>query len=147
MLKIRDALTLNKYGQDILNVEVLLKSFSELNTLEKRNYLKEIIALILQSKPKEEDIELTIINSGLKPTFTPCILLKKGVANHNLEKLVNLCENELTKTFVLLLNLFKIAYKRRFAAEKNKSDKWWYWDLSDNEKVEIIMKSLTMQQE
>ena len=54
MLKIRDALTLNKYGQDILNVEVLLKSFSELNTLEKRNYLKEIIALILQSKPKEE---------------------------------------------------------------------------------------------
>lgn len=95
----------------------------------------------MQSKPKSEDIEPAIVNSGLKPTFTPCILLKKGVANHNLQKLENLPENELMKSFVLLLSLFRIPYMRRFIDEKENSGKWWYWDLSDNEKVEIIMKS------
>jgi hypothetical protein len=139
MLKIQDALTLNKYGQDILNVEVLLETFSKFNILEKRHYLKEVIVLILQSKPIEADIETAIINSRLRSTYTPCVLLKKGIANYNLEKLVNLPENELDKTFVLLLSLFGIAYKRRFEVEKSHPHKWWYWDLSKEENIEKIM--------
>jgi hypothetical protein len=95
----------------------------------------------MQSKPEEGDIEPAIIKSDLKSTFTPCVLLKKGVANHNLKKIINLPEYELTKAFVLLLNLFKVAYERRFIDEKDNPHKWWYWELSDHEKLEKVMES------
>jgi len=48
-------------------------------------------------------------------------------------------ENELNKTFTLFLSLFKIAYQRRYQEEKNNPDKWWYWDLSDEKKLKLIM--------
>ena len=141
-MKLEDEILVNKFGQGLVTVEQLTERFGLLEVLEKKEFLNDFLYLIMQSKPKKEDIEPAMLDSGLKPTFTPCILLKKGVANHDLEKLVNLPENELTKVFVLLLSLFKIAYKRRFAVEKDNPDKWWYWDLSDNEKVEMIMKRL-----
>jgi len=141
-MKLEDEILVNKFGQGLVAIDQLTEEFSLLGVFQKkREFLNEFLYLIMQSKPKKEDIEPAILESGLKPTFTPCVLLKKGVANHDLEKLVNLPENELTKAFVLLLSLFKIAYQRRFAVEKDNPDKWWYWDLSDNEKVEMIMKS------
>ncbi len=140
-MKLEDEILVNKFGQGLVAIEQLTEEFRLLEMFKKKEFLNDFLYLIKQSKPKKEDIEPAIIDSGLKSTFTPCVLLKKGVANHDLEKLVNLPENELTKAFVLLLSLFKIAYKRRFTVEKNNPDKWWYWDLSDNEKVEIIMKS------
>jgi hypothetical protein len=141
-MKLEDEILVNKFGQGLVAIEQLTEDFSLLEVFQKKEFLNGFLYLIMQSKPKKEDIEPAMLDSGLKPTFTPCILLKKGVANHDLEKLVNLPENELTKVFVLLLSLFKIAYKRRFAVEKDNPDKWWYWDLSDNEKVEMIMKRL-----
>lgn len=140
-MKLEDEILVNKFGQGLVAIEQLKEWFGLLEVLKQKEFLKEFLYLIIQSKPKKEDIEPAIIDSRLKSTFTPCVLLKKGLANHDLEKLVNLPENELTKTFVLLLSLFKIAYNRRFTVEKNNPDKWWYWDLSDSEKVEIIMKS------
>jgi hypothetical protein len=140
-MKLEDVILVNKFGQGLVAIEQLTEDFNFLEVFQKKEFLNGFLYLIMQSKPKKEDIEPAILDSGLKPTFTPCILLKKGVSNYDLEKLVNLPENELTKVFVLLLSLFKIAYKRRFAVEKDNPDKWWYWDLSDNETVEMIMKS------
>ncbi|WP_158857070.1 DUF5958 family protein [Lunatibacter salilacus] len=141
-MKIEHEILVNKYGQELINIEQLLYLFGGLDMSSQKLFLNEILFLILQSKPKEEDIEPAIINSGLKATYTPCVLLKKGVANHNLEKLITLPENELTKAFVLLLNLFKIAYKRRFAVEKDSPDKWWYWDLSDETNINRIPQNV-----
>lgn len=140
-MKLEDEILVNKFGQGLVAIEQLTEDFSLLEVFEKKEFLSEFLYLIMQSKPKNEDIDPAILESGLKATFTPCILLKKGIANHDLEKLTNLPENELKKAFVLLLSLFRIAYKRRFAEEKNNPNKWWYWDLSDSEKVKIIMKS------
>ncbi len=142
MLKIKDAILVNKYGQGITNIDSLIDMFNNFDLEKKRDYLEEILSLILQSKPNDNDIEHAIKQSKLKPTYTPCILLRKGVANHNLKRLVKLPENELTKSLILLLSLFKIAYKRRFQSEKNNPDKWWYWDLSDSNNVEIILSKV-----
>lgn len=139
-MKLDNEILFNKYGQSLIELEFLLKKFEGLDIMSKRSFLNEVIFLILQSKPKEEDIELAITNSGLKPTFTPCVLLKKGVTNHNLEKLAGLPETELNKVFLLFSSLFKIAYKRRFEIEKNNPNKWWYWDLSDEENLSKIFK-------
>lgn len=143
MLILKDAILVNKFGQDLISIDEMLDFFSSFDLNMKRSFLLEINSLILQSKPKEEDIEPAIISSGLKSTYTPCVLLKKGVANHNLVKLINLPENELQKAFVLLLNLFRIAYKRRFAVEKNNPEKWWYWDLSDEENINRIPQNIS----
>ena len=141
MLRTDKAIALNKYGQGLIVPEVLVDEFSDFVLIEKRNYLREIIALVLQSKPQEEDIQTAILESKLKPTFTPCVLLTKGLANHHLQKIVELPETELNKALRLLLGLFKVSYQRRFQAEKNTPGKWWYWDLSDEHKVEMILKS------
>ncbi|THD30157.1 DUF5958 family protein [uncultured Flavobacterium sp.] len=141
-MKIEHEILVNKYGQELVNTEELSDLFRSFDISFQKVFLNEILFLILQSKPKEEDIEPAIISSRLKSTHTPCVILKKGVANHNLEKLINLPENELTKAFVLLLSLFKIAYKRRFAIEKDNPNKWWYWDLSDEANINRIQQNI-----
>ncbi|MDM1407269.1 DUF5958 family protein [Myroides sp. DF42-4-2] len=139
-MKIEHEIAVNKYGQGLVEVEQLMDLFQRFDFDFQQVFLNEIIFLILQSEPKEEDIESAILHSGLKSTFTPCVLLKEGIAMHNLEKLINLPENERTKVFVLLLSLFKIAYMRRFVLEKNNPDKWWYWDLSDETNINRILQ-------
>ncbi|WP_343555630.1 DUF5958 family protein [Sphingobacterium sp.] len=140
-MKLEDQVLVNQFGQGLIAIDQLTADFSLLEIMTKRKFLNELLFLIMQSKPEEGDIEPAIIKSDLKSTFTPCVLLKRGAANHNLKKNVNLPEYELTKAFVLLLSLFKIAYERRFNDEKDNPHKWWYWDLSDHEKLEKIMES------
>jgi hypothetical protein len=138
-MKIENEILINKYGQNLISHEELVTLFAQMNFKEKKNFLGDFLFLIMQSKPKEDDIYSAIIESKLKPTFTPCIILNKGVANHNLRKIIELPENELNKSFILLLSLFRIAYKRRFEIEKNSPGKWWYWDLSDNKNIQQIL--------
>lgn len=130
MLSTIDQIFINKYGQSLIDIQPFKFLFSNLNLEKKREYLENIIFLIMQSNPLHDDIEKAIEKSGLKPTYTPCILLNKGVANHNLFKIINLPESELEKVLILFMSLFKIAYLRRFVEEKNNPEKWWYWDLS-----------------
>lgn len=139
-MKIENEILINKYGQGLANIEQLLNLFESFDVSSQKEFLREMLFFILQSKPREDDIESAIINSGLKPTYTPCVLLRKGVANHNLKKLVDLPENELKRVFILLLSLFKIAYKRRFLMEKDNPDKWWYWDLSEENNINKILE-------
>ncbi|MDR7210375.1 DUF5958 family protein [Flavobacterium piscis] len=141
MLKIKDTILINKYGQGITDISPILSLFKSFSVEEKRDYLEEIASLILQSKPNNNDIETAIKESQLKATYTPCVLLTKGVENHNLKKIINLPKTELEKVLMLLMSLFRIAYQRRFIEEKNNSGKWWYWDLSDEQKVEMILRN------
>ena len=139
-MNIEEQILINKYGQDLIDVMQLSQIFNLLNLSEKRAFLNNIHYLILQSKPLYDDIEVSIKNSELRSTFTPCVLLRKGLANHNITKIIQLPEDELDKVLLLLLSLFKVAYQRRFKSEMNFSDKWWYYDLSSSENVEKILK-------
>ena len=130
-MNIENEIIVNKYGQDLLSLQELMNfHYVKISTEAKRMYLNDVINLIIQSKPIIEDIPNAIKNSQLKETYTPCVLLKKGISYSHLSKIIHLPENELEKAAVLLLNLFKIAYKRRYFQEKDKTDKWWYKDLS-----------------
>lgn len=139
-MKIEDKILINKYGQELVNINLLTENFKNLSLLEKRVFLKEIAFLILQSKPINNDVEDAIKISMLKSTFTPCVLLRKGIFENNLYKIIDLPESELLKCYILFLNLFKLAYLRRFYIEKNNPNKWWYWDLSDKDKCDYIIK-------
>ncbi|MDQ0639307.1 hypothetical protein QF042_002872 [Pedobacter sp. W3I1] len=132
---------INKYGQDLDVLDQIQDVFDNLDQVKQEEMLNGITYLILQSKPIYEDVEVAINSSGLKPSLTPCILLKKGVLNANLQKIIKLPKREYNSVLKLFLNLFKIAYKRRFDIEKNKNDKWWYSDLSDESNINKIRKT------
>ena len=139
-MKIEDEIRINQYGQDLIEIELFINQFKDLDLEEKRLFLEHIIYyFILQSKVVDADITEAIAISKLKSTCTPCIMLKKGVAAHNLELIIKLPEDELKKAFILLLSLFKIGYKRRFQLENGRPSKWWYWDLSDEKNIVSII--------
>ena len=104
--------------------------------------IREIGNLIFQSKSNIDDIDKAISNSKLKPTFTPCVIIMKGLNHGNFEKIINLPENELVKAFKLFIYLFKEGYLRRYLEEKDNSNKWWYWDLSNHANLKKIRKGL-----
>jgi len=140
MLTLKDEILINQFGQGIATNEVILDQFLPMDIGEKRIYLKGIIDLILQSKPSDDNIESAIHESKLKTTFTPCVILRKGVRTFNLQKMADLPDNEMEKVLNLLLTLFKVAYFRRFKEEKNTAAKWWYWDLSDSQNVKRVFE-------
>jgi len=137
-MNIEEEILINKYGQGLVSIGVLLDRFSVFDLQGKNKFLTDVIYLIMQTKAEDTDIESAIIESKLKSSFTSCVILRKGVANHNLLNIITLPENELSKAFILLVSLFKIAYQRRFTVEKNNPDKWWYWDLSDEKNIGLI---------
>ena len=140
-MTIENEIMINKYGQGFLTLENLLESYYiKISPDFKREYLNDILNLIIQSKPIVEDIPSSIKLSQLKETYTPCVLLKKGLKYSHLSRIINLPNNELDKAAVLLLSLFKIAYERRFLQESNITNKWWYKDLSGT--IENIKKNL-----
>ncbi|WP_426295892.1 DUF5958 family protein [Dyadobacter endophyticus] len=132
---------MNKFGQNAVEIKLLIDRFGTLDFLEKKALLTSLLYFIMQSKPTNDDIQPAISASKLKPTFTPCVLLRKGVATHNLNCIIELPENELTKAYTLLLSLFRIAYGRRYDVEKGHPGKWWYWNLSDEDNIEAIKMS------
>lgn len=140
-MKIEDEILINQYGQFIVDENRILFYFTGLTDTQKKEYLLDIVELISQSKPKDCDIAISIENSQLRPTYTPCVLLVHGgIKYHNLKKIVDLPPSEQLKTLVLFLNLFRVSYRRRFKEESHKCDKWWYFDLSDERNVELILK-------
>ncbi len=135
-----EEISINKWGQKLISIEEIEQYFLLFSEEEKRIYLTDLSNLILQSKPQNVDIDDSIKKTGLKETHTPFVLLKKnGVKLFSFEKIINLPENELGKTFKLLLYLFQISYERRYEIEKNDMNKWWYWDLSDGKNIDRIL--------
>jgi hypothetical protein len=134
-MTIDEEILINKFGQELVGNEELLTHFDLLDWGGKRNFLIELQFLIIQSKPNVEYVDEAIRSSGLRSTYTPCVLLKKGTLPQVLSTIIALPENELGKAYILLLSLFKISYMKRFTLEKNNPNKWWYWDLSDEGKV------------
>ncbi len=134
---------LNQFGQDILTYHDIVSLFEESKWSEKKKFLEQLVFFIIQVKPNLNDIDEVIIQSKLKSTYTSCVMLKKGLNQSNLEKIINLPKNEIDKTIVLFIFLFKVPYKRRFLLEKNAekpSLKWWYWDLSNEEVIAKVLE-------
>lgn len=138
-MNLEQEILINQYGQNLISIESLLEDYKISDNDSKKMYLQHLLTLIIQSKCVNSDISQAIDNSHLKKTFTPCVLLEGGgIKYYNLKKIISLPDYELDKACVLLLNLFKIGYNRRFQQERNNPNKWWYWDLSDDKNVKKI---------
>lgn len=142
-MNLNEEIQINQWGQNLKEINHFIDFFSELSLIEKRQYLMDLSYLILQSKPENTDIDEAINSSGLKQTYTVCIVLKKnGLKLFSFEKAINLPDNELNKCLILFLYLFRISYLRRYEKEKNNTDKWWYWDLSIEKNINNILENI-----
>jgi hypothetical protein len=107
-------LQLNRIARGLLTEDSGLRWFEELPAAERATVLRELAYITAQSNPKREEVPLAIAKSGLKPTFTPCVMLRNEERpNRCLSPIAALPEPEQSKSFRLLLALFSIADTRR----------------------------------
>ncbi len=124
---------LNQTAQGVRPLAELIQWFEMQHRDHQRRILSELCDMIQHSRPRQDDGVQAIKNSGLKPTFTPCILLSRGTDIVRLRKVASLPEAERTKAMILLLNLFRISDNRRQSQEGADEPElhWWHEDLSD----------------
>ena len=107
-------LQLNRIAQGLLAEDVGLRWFEGLSAEERIAVLRDLVHITAQSHPNGEEVPLAIAKSGLKPTFTPCVMLRTAEQpGRALSRIASLSAPEHTKSFRLLLALFSIADTRR----------------------------------
>ncbi len=110
---IQNEIKINLYAQDRLSRIDIIDWFGSLDNNSKRDTLNQLYWYIINVKPSKDEIEISINNSNLKRTYTPIIMILKEPINISVPKILNLPENELEKSFLLLIEIFKTADKRR----------------------------------
>ena len=114
---------INQYGQGLVSNSHVISYYSSLPKIERDEFREIMVDLIIQSKCIESDIVPAIIESGLKPTNTCCVIIKKGLYYTNLIRLFNL--PDINQSLSFLLSLYRIGYTRR-KEEPRSGSKWWY---------------------
>ncbi len=134
-----ESIFLNQVAQGVYPMEELTKWFEPMSEDRQILALKEVAHMIQQAKILPEDGDSAVKESGLKPTFTPCILLGKGANSVQVNRIVMLPKAERTKSLILLMYLFRVADRRRRAQEPYDEERhWWHRDLSKPEIVEEV---------
>lgn len=130
-----DYLYLNKVAQDVVPLEAAVADFTQLPLPERREALRRLVVMVDQAHPRPTEIEVAIVASGLRPTFTPCVMLtvlktpQTSPLRQQLTRMVQLPETELGKAFVLLIHVFRVADKRRREDCGSQCQHWWHQDL------------------
>jgi hypothetical protein len=130
-MRIEEKILLNQLAQGILKFQEGERWFLSLGGNDRRAALGELNMMIVNTHPRKEDIPIAITSSGLKPTYTPCVLLQNGEILA-LGKIAGLPDNELLKAFRLLVALLSVSDRRRRTEKPlDTRNHWWHRDLSD----------------
>ncbi len=138
-MNIDEKILLNQIAQDVIDIEEGERWFLLLGETQRRAVLRELNFMIANAGPRNEDVPDAIAKSGLKKTFTPCVLLKTGEIRIQLAKIANLPEDELLKAFRLLIALLSVCDgRRRREKPVDTENHWWHRDLTDPQVVARI---------
>jgi hypothetical protein len=130
MIDRKESHFLNSLAQDIRSMGEGKEWFEKLPFEKQLEILREISLYAQQAGVRESDVQNAIDKSGLKATYTPCILASKGNLKIQLAKILNLPKVEYLKSFILLLSLFSVADERRRNNQcKNGCSHWWHQEL------------------
>jgi hypothetical protein len=112
------AVRLNRIAQGTVPLEEGLAWFEGLDASDRFAVLRELASYCHQAHPHLEEGALAIERSGLKPTFTPCVLLQKAIVPERaVWRIAALPTDEQLKAFRLLMTLLTIADARRRATQ------------------------------
>jgi hypothetical protein len=130
MIDSKESHFLNCLAQDIRPMEEGKAWFEKLPFEKQLEILREISVYAQQAGLRESDVQNAIAKSGLKATYTPCILASKEKLKIQLAKILDLPRVEYLRSFVLLLSLFSVADERRRNNQcKNGCSHWWHQEL------------------
>jgi hypothetical protein len=121
---------LNQIAQSIIDIETGEKWFSAFDANDQKDILGKLMYCVYQSHPKEIERKYAVLESGLRPTFTPCVLLvQKYNIQCQLKQICSLPNEENKKSFRLLITLLSISDKRRRLECGDSCNHWWHQDL------------------
>jgi hypothetical protein len=141
MVSMIEAVRLNQYAQGIRPLEEATAWFAALALEQKRSFVRELAAMIGQAHPTPEDVLAAVERSGLKPTYTPSVLMTRGPFKVQAAKVAALPEQEQDRAFVLFLALLGISDRRRRDEDCAQGcSHWWHRDLSDELTVRRILE-------
>ena len=107
-------LKLNQIAQDRISWDAGLAWFEACTEAERSVILRELGFMVSQAHPLAAEVQPAIEHSGLRTSFTPCVLaLKANPPERAIAKIITLPESEWVKSFTLLLALFSVADRRR----------------------------------
>jgi len=143
-LNIDELIFLNQAAQGLHSLEKIDGWFLKQSSEYQRRVLVELGNMIQHARPLPEDGPQAVVESGLKHSYTPCVLLSKGANKMQINRIVSLSNEELNKSLHLLLKLFSIADKRRRGAETEGIERhWWHQDLSNPSIIKSIRSRAT----
>lgn len=120
------SMLMNRYAQGKISLATIVNIYVSLSSSEQTLFETELYDLIHQSRCTERDITTAAMNSRIKTRSTQCVIAEKGLFYANVVKICKLPDKDRSVKF--LLELFKIGYLRRKAAN-TKPSKWWYQDI------------------
>src|SRR3954467_1455197 len=107
-------LQLNRIAQGFVLEAEGCSWFESLQPEARVQALQVLANICQQSHPLPEEASQAVERSGLKATFTPCVLLKLAVRpEHTFHRIIALPQSEQVRSFRLLMSLFAIADSRR----------------------------------
>jgi hypothetical protein len=123
-----DAKMLNRVAQGRLPFAAAVRWFESLPEAEQPGWLKTIAFICHQTHPLPAEIDGAIVLAQLRPTFTPCVMLRTAARpEHALDRIAALPTGERQKAFRLMFALYCIADTRRRQTQcKNGCSHEWH---------------------
>jgi len=120
-------LKINKLAQGLIPLEEGLEWYDISDAEYRENIMRALDLCVYQSHPTVEDIEEGIKLSGLKETYSPCVLVRKKHFNEARNKIIHMPELDQRRGFILLLSIFSVADERRRKTQcKGGCDHEWH---------------------
>ena len=120
-------LQINKIAQGLIDVQSGVEWFVSKSEENQKEILRSFQLILRQSHPRTNEISEGIKLSGLKPTYTPCVIMLKKTFAEACNNIQSLPHKENLKSFTLWLSIFSLADSRRRATDcKNGCTHEWH---------------------
>ena len=106
-------ISINKIAQGLIPLEQGMEWFQSSDDETRAEIMKALDLCIYQSHPSKEDIEKGIVLSGLKTTYSPCVLIRVKPFNEVRRKVLRMSGIDQIRSFKLFVNVFSVAGARR----------------------------------
>jgi len=120
-------LNINKFAQNKLTDSEIIDWFNHFDLSQQKMVCDKLAMFLQQSHPSKDLIDLGIKTAPIKDSMTPVVLFRTQTLKNAINKIEKLPDSELSKSFVVMLNIFKIADTHRRETEcKNGCTHEWH---------------------
>jgi hypothetical protein len=124
-----------KYAQGAVIYDGFYEAMLLFRPPDRKVFLSQIAKLSGHFEMDNSVASLAIKQSGLEENRAACLLLREGISEPALLRIVELPESELWSALKLLLTVFSIGYQPGYQKHKNAPDMFWYWDFSEGNSI------------